>query len=268
MSINNIFAASTSTNVGGITRALPGTAELTTLSYNLADSIITTMDKDIEQYQERIERSMKDSNEMDKLINDLASYSENDVSFLMDLDEERLESMLRSQQSKRSRLKNKQMTMDNYKNLLTAACAEHILRVVTGKEKNTRRARAGLLQTDFTEEQLGFLANNQDELKKAIRNVQSKKSIMKSKEGFDENSERWVALLKLENTLKNLRVGGSNPQVIEVDRTREAIVEVFGEFTTDDITSVKLAKAREMLQSIYTAVYGSKEPVDATVVEE
>ena len=138
------------------------------------------------------------------------------------------------------------MTLDNYKTLLTAAIAEDTLRELYNKPKTAGGPhRKG--SVDFTPDQLESLAADQAALRKEIRNVQSKKSIMKAKEGFDESNEAWQQLLKAEAVLKNLRVGGRSSTVVEVDHTRDALV---GLLDGVDMEHMKAADAKELLAKI------------------
>lgn len=244
MSINELFGANTTITTSS--RGLQGTAELTSLSSKIADGIIKAMEADIESFNERIQKSVNDSKEMDNLIDELGDINPDDANFLTELDEHTIEGMLKSQQSKRSRSKSKQMTLDNYRRLMTAAVAENIIRIVLDKPKNYTGARSSMGTVNYTIEQLEMLGADQNALRKEIRNIQSKKSIMKSKADFDESDERWQALLKAEQQLKDLRIGGTT-QVVEVDHTKNALLEMFKDV---DIAKMKSAEAHEMLESI------------------
>lgn len=247
MSINELFENGTnaeSTN----TRTLSGTAALTSISNAAATNAIRKMEADIENYRDRIATSTKDNAELDKLLDELAPLVDIEIDdSLRNLDDETVESMLKSQQSKRSRTKSKAMTLDNYRNLLSAAIAENILRDIYNKPK-----QAGGVKhrgsVDFTPAQLEMLAEDQVALRKEIRNIQSKKSIMKSKEGFDEGSEAWLQLLKAEAMLKDLRVGGrSGSHIIEVDTTKDKLAELLGDI---DLEHLKAHDSKELLARI------------------
>lgn len=244
MTINTLFAnenKEATTNA----RLLNGTAELTNIASRLASEAIKQMDADMENYRDRLQASTKDMSELDKLIDELVEIPTDEADFLHDLSDETIEGMLKSQQSKRSRTKSKTMTLDNYHTLMTAAIAEHIIREVCDKPKQHGGAkRAG--KVDYTPAELEALEADQEALKKEIRNIQSKKSIMKSKEGFDESDERYLALLKAEQMLKDLRVGG-HTTVVEIDTTKNALTELLGEVSVDDL---KAADAKELLNTI------------------
>lgn len=245
MSINELFETTNEVATAGA-RGLTGTAQLTSLASGIADSIIRAMEADIENYRPRIQESAADAKAMDVLIDELGEINPDDAQFLMEIDESTIDGMLKSQQSKRSRAKSKQMTLDNYRTLMTAAIAENIIRLVTGKAKQHSGYRSSSGTVNYTIEQLEALGADQNALRKEIRNIQSKKSIMKSKADFDEADERWQALLKAEQQLKDMRIGAS-VQYVEVDTTRNKLTEMLAD---TDITKLKADDARELLESI------------------
>ena len=251
MTINELFETTTQSTTG---RGLAGTAELTHLASNIADGIIKAMEADIETYRPRIQKSVESSKELDDIINELGELNPDDAQFLMELDDATIDGILKSQQSKRSRSKSKAMTLDNYRTMVTAAVAENIVRLVTGREKthNSPHRKAGTV--DYTGAQLEALAEDQNALRKEIRNIQSKKSIMKSKADFSENDERWLSLLKAEQQLKDLRIGTASTQVIEVDTTKNALFDMLSEMPAEELTKLKADDARELLGKIYSMV--------------
>lgn len=248
MTINELFT--TESNETAVSaRLLNGTAELTRIAGNIATDIIRKMEDGGEEYHSRIQQSTTDNKVLDAIIEEFyptfdGLIEEDNV--LRNLNDETVEGMLKSQQSKRSRSKSKAMTLDNYSNLMTAAIAENILREIYNKPKashvNFRRGGS----VDYTPAQLEELAADQEALRREIRNVQSKKSIMKSREDFDPSSDRWQALLKAEVMLKDLRVGG-NTQVVEVDTTKDRLAEMLEGI---DPEHLKAADAKELLAGI------------------
>ena len=246
MSINNLFVANNNITTS-ITRGLPGTAELTNLSNQYARHIIETMDADAEAYTDRIQLSTVDSATLDDLIVELIpeDYAEQ-AKFLVDLSDANIDSLLKSQQSKRSRSKSKPMTLDNYHTLMSAAVAEFLIRKITNRKKSAGFgvSRAGVIE--YTAEQLEMLGADQDHLRREIRNIQSKKSLMKSKPDFDENDERWIALLRAEQQLKDLRVS-ADTRVVAVDKTKDDLQAMF---ECVDIGKLKSADAHELLARI------------------
>lgn len=245
MSINELFET-TNTNERSNARSLSGTAQLTNMASGIADDIIRAMEADIEAYRPRIQESARSNDAMDKLIDELGEVNPDDAEFLTELDEATIDGILKSQQSKRSRAKGKQMTLDNYRTLMTAAIAENIVRIVTGRPKSAGGFRGAAGSVSYTIEQLEALSADQNALRKEIRNIQSKKSIMRSKEGFDESDERWQSLIKAEQQLKDMRVG-TTTQVVEVDKTKDALHELLAD---KDISALKSADAHELLEAI------------------
>lgn len=249
MSINELFHnESNESNVSN--RLLNGTAELTRIASIAATNIIHKMEENIEAYRDRIAQSATDSKELDAIIDEFKPYADIEEDHpLRNLSIETVESMLKSQQSKRSRAKSKTMTLDNYATLLTAAIAEDIIRDLYNKPKSAGNFgnRAGIV--DYTPAQLEALAADQEALKREIRNVQSKKSIMKSKEDFDESSDRWQSLLRAEVMLKDLRTD-ANTKVVEVDHTKEKIAELLNGI---DLEHLKAADAKDLLAAIHEA---------------
>ena len=69
---------------------------------------------------------------------------------------------------------------------------------------------------------------------------------MKSKAEFDESDERWLALLKAEQQLKDMRVS-VGPQVVKVDKTKDALADMLNGV---DIKKLKSSDAHEMLERI------------------
>ncbi len=247
MSINELFGTENKVATANA-RMLSGTAELTRLAGNIATNIIRSMEEQIDDYRDRIATSATDSKEMDALLDEFRPWCDiNEEDPLRNLDEDTVEGMLKSQQSKRSRTKGKTMTLDNYRALMTATIAESLLREWYDKPKQATFGihRSGSL--DYTPAQLEMLAEDQQALRKEIRNVQSKKSIMKSKADFDESDERWMQLLKAEQMLKDLRV---DVRGATVDHTKNALQDMLGDV---DINNLKAADAKDLLARIANA---------------
>lgn len=244
---NTVGNNETTTNA----RNLAGTAQLTVVANELVAQCIKTLNDDLDTYREEFAASQKDHSAMDALLAKLIDFDTVDVEFIKELDEDTVDGMLKSQQSKRSRAKNKVMTMDNYKSMMSGAIAENLIRKATGKVKSAGGARRMSGSVDFTAEQLEELKEDQERLKKEIRNVQSKKSIMKSKADFSEEDERWQALLVAEEQLKAIRVSTSRTQVVKVDETKEKLEEVLTDVDIDKLKAADskalLARIREML---------------------
>lgn len=256
--INEMFNESENSEVSANSRSLAGTAQLTSIASELVAETIKTLNDNIEDHYEAFEASKSSHSAMDALLTQFIDYSYIDVEFLKKLDEAAIDSMLKSQQSKRSRAKSKAMTLDNYKSMMNGAIAENLIRFATGKVKSAGGARRMAGSVDFTAEQLESLQNDQEQLRKEIRNVQSKKSIMKSKADFSEDDDRWQELLVAEEQLKNIRVSKAITTVVKVDETKDKLVEALANV---DIDHLKAGDSKQLLAEIAKLI--SSEPAEA-----
>ena len=251
MSMNNLFAESSNETVTTNSRSLAGTAQLTSIASNLTAEVIGKLNENIEEYMEQFNASKSDHGAMDALIELMVNFDEVDYEFIKELNETTVDGMLKSQQSKRSRAKGKAMTLDNYKSMMTAAIAEKIIRLATGKTKNAVGVRRGSGQVSFSDEELEALKDNQEQLKKELRNIQSKKSIMKSKANFSEEDERWQQLLVAESQLKSIRVSTrGTTKIVEVDTTKEKLEEAFDGIDIESIEKMKAADSKALLAKL------------------
>lgn len=228
--LKNLFAAASKTTTGGF-KQLNMTGQLTHQAETMADEVLKSLKA---EDQPLVERSMTDHATMDKLLNDRRPSVDTDHEFLAAISADELEKMLKSQQSKRSRSKSKTMTLDNYKVMMTGAFAERLIRAALGKPKDAGHLGAKRKDVGYSDDEYAQLAEDQEQLAKAIRNVQSKKSIAKTKADFDESSDRWQQLLDVERKLKSLRVGGSN-------QFEEALA------TVEDIDNLSAKDAKALL---------------------
>lgn len=193
----------------------------------------------------------------------MAEYNALVAKYLKDSEEHdaTIDKMIKSQQSKRSRAKSKAMTQDNYNTLMTGAIAENLLRISSGKEKQGVGFSSGTKAVSYDDATLESYKTDKEKLNKEIRNIQSKKSIMKSKANFDEKSEAYQNLLEAEALLKGLRGDSSAPIVkVVVPAYTEQLVEVKKlvdeEIATQDLSKIKLQDAKEMLTLIVTMMAG------------
>lgn len=245
--INEMFNAVENNETTTNARNLAGTAQLTSVANELVAKCISELNDNLDTYRDEFAASQKDHSAMDALLAKLIDFDTIDVEFIKELDEATVDGMLKSQQSKRSRAKSKAMTMDNYKSMMSGAIAENLIRKATGKVKSAGGARRMSGSVDFTAEQLEELKEDQERLKKEIRNVQSKKSIMKSKANFSEDDERWQALLVAEEQLKSIRVSTGRTQVVKVDETKKKLAEVLADV---DPNSLKAGDSKALLAQI------------------
>jgi hypothetical protein len=251
----NLFSAQENKETANNARSLAGTAQLTSLASTIANEILKTINDNFEEYQELIAKSKSDHDAMDELIAKAFNLADADVEFLKQLDEVTLDGMLKSQQSKRSRAKSKVMTMDNYRSMMIGAIAENLIRLVTGKKKSAGGNRRSADKVYYSAEELAALQADQEKLRKEIRNVQSKKSIMKSKEGFSEEDKRWQALLVAEEQLKALR---ADTRTVVVDETKEKLTAMLNGV---DVNNLKAADAKDLLAQALALINGKEEDV-------
>lgn len=246
MSIQHLFETNSAQQMTTSSRSLTGTAQLTSHSIEIANVVLKTVDSQFSHYQALVAKSKVDHDAMDELIAKAFPLFTEDIEYLRAIDDDTLENMLKSQQSKRSRSKSKVMTMENYKTMMVGAIAENLVRHALGKMKSAAGTNRVTGSVEYSQERLDELEADQEALRKEIRNVQSKKSIMKSKADFSETDERWLSLLKAEEQLKAIRIGAST-QIIEVDTTREKIAELFIGVNLD---SIRHFDGRELLEKI------------------
>lgn len=253
-SLNNLFDGTNVEETVG-RRNLAGTAQLTIEAGRIAGLILQAVEADFENLKEHLNASKVDHAAMDELIAKTYNLEVANVDFLKELPVDVIEGMLKSQQSKRSRTKGKVMTMDNYRTMLTAAVAENLIRTATGKEKMFVGSRRSSDQIIYTQEELDMYAADQDKLRKEIRNVQSKKSIMKAKEDFSEEDQRWLDLLVAEEQLKSIRV--ETVRTVAVDQTKSKLAELLNGV---DISTLKASDAKKLLGQAAGLVGTNDEP--------
>lgn len=260
--MTNLFTNGATTNSNS--RTLNGTSELNSLAATYVNEFMNALNDIDDDRMEAVEASKTDNSEMDKLVQELTNVADVDTTSLVDAvgtdDEHIPNKLLASVQSKRSRLKGKDMTIDNYKSLVQAAISEYILREAFDMKKNAARGGAGSV-VSYSEEELQALAADQEALKKAIRNIQSRKCIMKGKVGFDENSEQWLALLEVEEQLKAQRI--STRVVRQADTTKK---DVQAALEGVDFGSLKKDELKSLLENIAGIV--NDEPTDTEEAEE
>lgn len=244
--LNNLFTANTKETKGK--RALSGTAEMTANAEVVVNNILEELSNCYDDYAETFEQSKTDANAMDTLINQFTDdFSDVDVSFLEKYDDEELKAMLKSQQSKRSRSKSKEMTIDNYTAMMNAAVCELMIRTATGRAK-TRTAGRG--SSIYTEEYLNSLADDQHELRRELRNVQSKMCIFRKKHPEDHSEfDEYQELMRVENTLKEMRV--------PIEGHRVKMSEVTAALNVD-ANALNLEEAQQLIAALQNITGGDK----------
>lgn len=222
------------------------TASLTSISASIAKEILKRAEADAEKYQTKIVESQQSHDAMDNLIAEIYNLNEVNIDFLKDELTDVLDRMIKSQQSKRSRAKGKAMTLENYMTMLTGGVAENLLRIAANKPKSAGGGGARRTSVRYSEEELEMFKSNPEALKRALRNVQSKKSIAKSKADWDPESERWKELLETEAQLKAIRDGQSAEAAKAIEKT-QSLEEMLA---TVDLRDLRAADAKNMLDSI------------------
>ncbi len=246
--LKDLFANSNnnSMEVSNRSNQLSSTAELTRISTDIARKILKIADADAEKFAAKILESQQSHDAMDDLIVEIYDLSQVDIDFLKTEPIEVLDRMIKSQQSKRSRAKSKEMTLENYLTMLTGAVAENLLRIAANKPKSAGGGGVRRSSARYSEEELEAFKHDPEALKRALRNVQSKKSIYKSKADFDPKSERWKELLEVEAQLKAIRDGQTAEAAKAIKKT-QTLEEMLATVDTKDL---KASDAKELLDSI------------------
>lgn len=220
-------------------------AELSTTTEEAAKEIINAQITDTQDETAEIYRAVEDSkashDSMDKLIYSQYDMESVDTAFLKTESDDTIDKMIKSQQSKRSRSKAKAMTQENYNTMMVGALAENLLRLTSGKPKTSHGGSSNSKPLEYDDAKLQEYKNNKELLNKEIRNIQSKKSIMKSKAGFDEASDGYIKLLEAEAMLKSLR-GDAVATVKEVVPEYVAPLVEAKKFVDDEIATLDISK--------------------------
>lgn len=238
--LNELFVTNTASKANG-KRTLSGTAEMTAKADTVVNSIFDALSNDFDANSELFEESKINHSSMDKLIEKFTNNFEDiDYDFLEKYDAEEIKQMLKSQQSKRSRSKSKEMTMDNYRAMMNAAVCEHMIRLATGKTKNHT---AGKSLEDYTVEYIQSLSEDQYDLRREIRNIQSKISICKrdNPETY-EQLDKYKELLRIEGMLKEMRV--------PVEHGPSKIAKVNETLTDIDLEALDIDEAKELIAKL------------------
>lgn len=246
----NVFKNSEVTNTTTGVKQLDITPALTTAANGNADKLMQFI-INADNGDDLVKTTFEDAAVLDKLIIEQAAAPEQE--FLKEADKTEISNALKSQQSKRSRAKNGDLTMQNYKKLLVGAIAEHMIRNSCELPKSAR-GNSGVRSTttwELTEEQAIVYKADQLALGKAIRNVQSKKTAIKKADDFDEKSEHWLKVLAYEESLKALRTNQPseiNPELITKAKQAD---EISGALSAiGDISKMKKAELEEAIKNL------------------
>lgn len=247
-------------------RTLAGTQQLTQLASRLAQQVMANAEADLEIYGQSIIESKTSTRALDSLVSTWINHegvvTDEDIEFLRASDDATVTSMQKSQQSKRSRMKKVLETTDtveNYMSLLTAACAEHVIRKAFNKTKSIGTSRLGGNAVTYTEEELQELMLDQERVRREIRNVQSKISIYKRKNA-DQDQELWVAdphwqaLQTAYAQLKEIRTNLDGHQRLSAVKVSKQLEHILNELP--EIDKLKLNEAKQALKSIEALIKG------------
>lgn len=254
--MTNLFQETTVVSDANV--ASGSTARLTAIASKVARDIMSAVEANEEHFAPMVIAAQKSHAAMDALILDAYNFDgiETEIDFLNDETDEILANMTKSQQSKRSRLKSMTMTLSTFTSMMTGAIAEILLRKTTGATKQNVGGGTRTGSKSYSEELLQELAADTERLGREIRNVQSKKSIMKSRADFDENSENWLHLLEAEIALKALRpitAKGARPTTTTTipDPRLGSVLTMMSDI---DVDTLKAASAKEILAAIKAAL--------------
>ena len=250
-----LFGTEETVNVSNAGNQLDKTGDLTKLATKHVNDALKLMDTTDAVTVEEVEAAKIDHDDMDYLVSQLIDLKSINIDFLKDTSEDELEKMIRSQQSKRSRAKAKGPSVENFKTMMIGAVAESLLRLAANKPKGQGGGFAAG-EINYTDAQIEEFKTNADKLKKEIRNVQSKKSIMKSKADFDEQSPRYQELLQAEELLKTIR-DGSTPTITKEaedaiaikSELEEAVEDLDVDGLSEEDAKLLLAKVKDILIS-------------------
>lgn len=251
--LGSLFSVDNNDLIGQTDKKLVGSAELVRLADIEARKICKMADED-DQEDGRVfslvAGSVEDPSKLDEVVNELYQYEADSLQFLVALPDDTLVKLMKSQQSKRSRIKGMSRNQDNYIKMLSAAIAEHMIRKTLNKPKGKSGKTAGLLSPNLTSEEVEMYSADQLKLGAAIRNLQSQKSIFKKNNADYEETEKWQTMLSREAELKSLRT--SVPSVMVKDDPRiDKIIELVAEL---DINSMKVHDVKEVLRAVRNIV--------------
>lgn len=262
--MSNLFAAIEETQIEEGRRGIPGATILksaaTVLATQIMGKIPTAAAENDEEFLQLIKESQTSVQALDTLVKQECGEAlvNEDVK---QFGAEEVQKLLKSNQSNRSRRKNMPMTQPNYMEYLTAACAEWILRESCGIVKNATPFGSGRTAVVINDETIAELAQDQEALGRAIRNLQSKKSTYKAKHQDRENweqDEEYVALLEQLEKLKAVRT--TQPAGRKGVSIKKALQFIFdGVPETDSLhreESIQIIEAcRNLAKGVYPAEF-------------
>lgn len=258
--MSNLFATPAATEMTEGKRSIPGATILKSYAVQLASEIMAKIPTADDAFLETIKDSQASTAAMDDLVKTECGgklVNEEVATF----GEEEVHKLLKSHQSNRSRRKKLAMTQSNYVELLTAAIAEWVLRESCNIKKSAGGFATGRKSIVINEETVAQLAEDQEELGKAIRNIQSKKSTYKAKHmdnpDYTQDAE-WLELLEQEAMLKAVRT--TQPAARKGLSLKKALQFIFdgvgntAELSKDESYAI-IDACRELSKGVYPQDY-------------
>ena len=259
--MSDLFAAPITVEATEGKRSIPGATLVKNLAMQKATEIMAKIPSADAEFIEQVRDTQTNVAAMDAFVKEQCGASLNNPE-VAEFDEEEAKKILKSNQSNRSRRKNQPMTQANYVDMLTSAIAEWIIRESCNITKSAGGFGAGRQALVIDDDTVARLADDQEALGRAIRNVQSKKSTYKAKHAdnpdFEQDAE-WQELLEQEAKLKAVRTttpAGSR-KGLSVKKALQFIfdgVAPTAELGKDESHAV-IEACRELSQGVYPQEY-------------
>ncbi len=262
--MSELFAAVEESPIEEGKRGIPGAAILKSAATDLAVKIMSKIPDASANGDEEFLQMIKDSQTSVQVLDNLVKQECGDALVNADVaqfGEVEVQKLLKSNQSNRSRRKNMPMTQTNYMEYLTAACAEWIIRESCGITKSATPFGSGRAAMVINDETIAQLAEDQDALGRAIRNMQSKKSTYKAKnqdrEGWEQDPE-YVELLEQLDKLKAVRTTQpAGRKGVSIKKALQFIFDGVGETETlHREESIQIIEAcKDLAKGVYPAEF-------------
>lgn len=270
INLNSVFATEQKPHLeqSEKSRQLGITVPLNTLAMNKVNEVWKALEAQGPTAAERVKESTDSNEALMALVKEYVKYDPMELEFLTATDDATIESALKSQASKRSRMRSmlkEAFTQVNYKSLLQAAIAEHLVRLAIGKPTGARGSRARsskAINSLLPYAELIKLAEDQNELRRQLRNVQSRCSTYKSSlrnAGFSNEEiladERYIEFRAIEDQLKDARDPDFKPEPATAsvnNRKYQELRAVLVDLNPDDIK--KLQEAKDILWKLVDIV--------------
>lgn len=242
-------------------RSIPGATLVKNYAIAMASEIMGKLPTADADFVEKVKETQTNTAAMDEFVKEQCGdrLVHEDVK---EFSPEEIKKILKSNQSNRSRRKSMAMTQSNYVEMLTSAIAEWIVRESCDIKKSAGGFGAGRTAMTINEETVAQLAEDQEALGRAIRNIQSKKSTYKAKHADHdyEQDPEWQELLEQEAMLKAVRTttpGGHRTKGLSLKKALQFIFDGVGEIDTlgKDESHAILTACKELSEGKYPDAY-------------